>query len=82
MFDWLPSWTPVGGWNHTWTEKEKIQCSRLYFFFHNRKHYSAKSASMMAQMVIYKDKYHGLYYSEEQEQELKKALQTIHSVKA
>jgi hypothetical protein len=35
----------------------------------------------MAQMIIYKDKWH-VHYSEEQEQELKKALQPIHSVKA
>jgi len=35
----------------------------------------------MAQMVIYKDKCH-VQYSEEQEQELQKALQTIHLVKA
>ena len=75
------SWIPVGGWNRTWTEKEKIQCSRLYFFFHDRKQYSEKAASLMAQMVIYKDKCH-VYYSEEQEQELKKALQPIHLVKA
>jgi len=76
-----PSWMPVGGWNRTWTEKEKIQCSRLYFFFHDKKHYSVKTASIMAQMVIYKDKCH-VQYSEEQEQELQKALQTIHLVKA
>jgi hypothetical protein len=35
----------------------------------------------MAQMVIYKDKW-DVHYSEEQEQELKKALQPIHLVKA
>ena len=75
------SWIPVGGWNRTWTEKEKIQCSRLYFFFHDKKHYSEKVSSIMAQMVIYKEKYH-VHYSEEQEQELKKALQPIRLVKA
>ena len=81
MFHWSSSWVPVGGWNRTWTEKEKIQCSRLYFFFHDKKHYSEKTANILAQMVIYKDKCH-VHYSEEQERELKKALQTIHSVKA
>jgi hypothetical protein len=75
------SWIPVGGWNRTWTEKEKVQCSRLYFFFHDKKHYSEKASSIMSQMVIYKDKWH-VHYSEEQEQELKKALQPIHLVKA
>jgi hypothetical protein len=75
------SWIPVGGWNRTWTEKEKVQCSRLYFFFYNKKQYSDKASSIMAQMVIYKDKW-DVHYSEEQEQELKKALQPIHLVKA
>jgi hypothetical protein len=81
MFHWSPTsssvqtWTPEEGWNRTWTEKDKIQCTRLYFFFHHTKHYSSDAASIMAHMMVYKEKCHGLQYSEEQERELMKALQ-------
>lgn len=90
MFNWSPisstvqEWEPEEGWNRTWTVKDKIQCTRLYFFFHTTKHYSAAAASTMAHMMVYKEKYHGLQYSEEQESELQKALQLpiTHSVTA
>lgn len=90
MFTWSPTsttiheWTPEEGWNRTWTEKDKIQCTRLYFFFHTVKQYSESVASTMAHMMVYKEKCHGLYYSEEQELQLQKALQlpTIHSATA
>jgi hypothetical protein len=80
MFYWSPistsiqTWIPEEGWNRTWAEKDKIQCTRLYFFFHNVKHYSSDVASIMAHMMVYKEKCHGLRYSEEQERELAKAL--------
>jgi hypothetical protein len=45
----------------------------LFFFF--KKKYDASQAEILAQMIIYKKKYHGLKYSEEQEA-------SIHSVKA
>jgi CRISPR/Cas system-associated exonuclease Cas4 (RecB family) len=86
MFYWSPletsvqEWTPVGGWNKTWVEKEKIQCTQLYFFL-IKKGYSVCVASSIAQMIIYKEKYH-VSYSEEQEREIKKALSPIHLVKA
>lgn len=81
MFHWSPTsttvqtWMPEEGWNRTWTEKDKIQCTRLYFFFHDVKQYSEEAASIMAHMMVYKEKYHGLQYSEEQECELARALQ-------
>ena len=86
MFSWSPfessiqEWNPVGGWNKTWTEKEKIQCTQLYFFF-VKKGYSNRVASSIAQMIIYKEKLN-VSYSEEQEFEIKKALMPIHLVKA
>lgn len=89
MFIWSPTsssvqeWEPEEGWNRTWTEKDKIQCTRLYFFFHTTKCLSAEVASIMAHMMVYKEKCHGLRYSEEQEAELARALQlssvTTHS---
>ena len=86
MLYWSPiqssvqEWTPEEGWNRTWTEKDKIQCTQLYFFFHHSKKYSSEVASMMAHMMVYKEKCHGLQYSEEQEKELTRALkmQIIH----
>jgi len=90
MFIWSPiqssiqTWEPEEGWNRTWMEKDKIQCTRLYFFFHITKHYSEAASSTMAHMLVYKEKCHGLHYSEEQEAELRKALElpTTHSVTA
>ena len=79
MFHWSPTstsiqtWMPEEGWNQAWTEKDKIQCTRLYFFFHSKK-YSSEVASIMAHMMVYKEKCHGLQYSEEQESELARAL--------
>ena len=86
MFYWSPlessiqEWNPVGGWNKTWTEKEKIQCTQLYFFL-VKKGYSNRVASSIAHMYVYKEKYN-VSYSEDQEREIKKALATIHSVEA
>jgi len=84
MFTWSPAsvlvqtWKPEEGWNQTWSEKDKIQCTRLYFFFHDVKKYSSEASTIMAHMMVYKEKFHGLQYSEEQERELVKALHTIH----
>jgi len=88
MFHWslicttVQTWMPEEGWNRTWTEKDKIQCTRLYFFFHNEKKYSSEAASIMAHMMVYKEKCYGLQYSDQQERELARALQlpavTIH----
>lgn len=86
MFYWSPlessvqEWNPAGGWNKTWTEKEKIQCTQLYFFF-VKKGYSARVASSIAQMYVYKEKYN-VFYSEDQEREIKKALLPIRLVEA
>ncbi len=79
MLYWSPlcsefqEWEPKAGWNATFSELDKLQCMNLFFFF--KKKYDASQAEILAQMIIYKKKYHGLKYSEEQEA-------SIHSVKA
>ena len=80
MIYWSPtsidtySWLPIGGWNNTFSEKDKIQCINLFFFFKNKKGFKDKVAESLAQMVIYKQKYNGLKYSSEQETILVEAL--------
>lgn len=72
-----PSWQPQGGWNTTFSEKDKIQCTNLFFFFKNKKGFKDNMAAILAQMVIYKQKYSGLKYSDEQESILQNALKPI-----
>jgi hypothetical protein len=83
MIYWSPttldtySWTPTGGWNSTFSEKDKIQCTNLFFFFKNKKGFKENMAETLAQMVIYKHKYPGMKYSTEQELQLQDALKPI-----
>ena len=83
MIYWSPtstdtySWTPLGGWNSVFSEKDKIQCTNLFFFFKNKKGFNDTRAESLAQMVIYKQKYNGLKYSDEQETILVDALKPI-----
>ena len=80
MIYWSPtstdtySWTPTGGWNSAFSEKDKIQCTNLFFFFKNKKGFKDTMAESLAQMVIYKQKFNGLKYSDEQETILIEAL--------
>ena len=77
--DTTQEWEPVGGWNASFSEQDKIQCTHLFFFFQNKKGCSAKVANVFAHMVLFKQKYSGLYYSEEQERILKEVLQPVFS---
>ena len=71
------SWEPYSGWNSCFSEKDKIQCTNLFFFFKNKKGFKENVAEVLAQMVIYKQKNSGLRYSEEQEAMLQEALTPI-----
>jgi predicted adenine nucleotide alpha hydrolase (AANH) superfamily ATPase len=77
--DKLENWSPIGGWNSTFSESEKIECTNLFFFFKNKKGFKENTAEILAQMVIYKNKYIGLQYTLEQENILHEALQPIFS---
>ena len=83
MLYWSPTstdtylWTPLGGWNSAFSEKDKIQCINLFFFFKNKKGFKSTNAESLAQMVIYKQKYNGLKYSDEQETILIEALRPV-----
>lgn len=85
MFHWSPtvseveSWEPYGGWNSSFSEKDKIQFTNLFFFLKNKKGFKESLATAIAQMVVYKQKYPGLKYSEEQEAILQNALKPIFS---
>ena len=71
----MEEWEPVGGWNASFSEQERIQSTNLFFFF--KKRYAEKVASSLAIMVIFKQKYHGLQYSEDQEALLLQARRPI-----
>ncbi len=71
------SWEPTGKWNASFSEKDKIQCTNLFFFFKNKKGFKENVAEVLAQMVIYKQKNSGLRYSDEQESMLQEALTPI-----
>lgn len=81
MLYWSPTttkteqWIPKSGWNSSFSEKDKIQCTNLFFFFKDKKGFKENIAEMMSHMVIYKQKYNGLKYSDEQEKILLEALQ-------
>lgn len=83
MIYWTPackeisSWQPQSGWNSSFSEKDKIQCTNLFFFFKNKKGFNDNVSQILAQMVIFKQKYHGLKYSEEQENMLLEALKPV-----
>jgi hypothetical protein len=83
MFYWSPqvtetvSWKPISGWNSSFSEKEKLQCTNLFFFFKNKKGFKENIAESLAHMVIFKQKYNGLQYSKEQEYLLQSALKPV-----
>jgi hypothetical protein len=83
MFYWSPnileleSWNPKSGWNSSFSEKDKIQCINLFFFFKNKKGFKENIAEILSQMVIFKQKYPGLKYSNEQETILSNSLKSI-----
>jgi len=65
--------------NASFSDKEKLQYSQLVGFFMNKKGIKSSIANNMAQMILFKRKYHDLRYSEEQEEQLRTALQPIHT---
>ncbi len=73
----VEQWEPTGKWNASFSEKDKIQCTNLFFFFKNKKGFKENMAEILAQMVIYKQKNNGLRYSDEQEALLQEALTPI-----
>lgn len=83
MLHWNPTsnkaeaWEPKGGWNRAFSEQDKLQATNLYFFFAKKKGYEDHVADVLAHMVLFKQKYPGLRYTEEQEQRLKEALQPL-----
>jgi hypothetical protein len=85
MIHWHPavensnSWSPKSGWNSSFSEKDKLQCTNLFFFFKNKKGFKENIAEILSQMVIYKQKYNHLKYSDEQERILQQALQPVFS---
>ena len=70
------SWTPVGGWNASDSEMDRIQGAALFFFF-QKKGCRDAVAQRLVQMVLFKQRYHGLRYSEEQEAMLQRMIQPI-----
>jgi predicted adenine nucleotide alpha hydrolase (AANH) superfamily ATPase len=83
MIHWTPantetkSLTPLSGWSSSFSEKDKIQYTNLFFFFKNKKGFKDNMAESLAQMVIYKQKYQGMKYSDEQETILTEALKPV-----
>jgi hypothetical protein len=83
MLYWTPtstevtSWKPPSGWNSAFSEKDKIQCTNLFSFFKNKKGFKDNVALILAQMVIFKQKYNHLAYSVEQEEMLREALKPV-----
>jgi hypothetical protein len=80
MMYWNPSsdntisWTPSRGWNVTFSEQDKLQLTNLFFFFKNKKGFKENVADNMAHMLLFKQKYPGLKYSDEQERVLLNAV--------
>jgi hypothetical protein len=70
-------WEPTGGWNRAFSEQDKLQCTTLFFFFKNKKGYKERAAEILAHMVLFKQKYPGLAYNQEQESRLREALQPV-----
>ena len=83
MLYWSPTtsnsitWEPKAGWNNSFSESEKIQYTNLFFFFKDKKGFKENMAETLSQMVIYKNKYPGMKYSDEQEMRLQEALKPV-----
>ncbi len=83
MYHWSPlnttieEWSPKSGWNMSFSSTDKIQCTNLFFFFKNKKGYKENIAESLAHMILFKQKYKGLRYSDEQETILLNALKPV-----
>jgi hypothetical protein len=58
------AWQPKGGWNITYSERDKMDCTDYYMYI--KMIHGEIIAEIISQMIIYKRKYN-LKYSEEQE---------------
>lgn len=79
---WTPamkSWEEYNMNNAPFSDKERLQYSQLMGFLINKKGMKSSIANNMAQMILFKRKYNNLHYSEEQEKQLRTALQPIHT---
>lgn len=77
MLYWSPihniqEWNPE--WNKSFSEQDKMQCTTLYFFF--KRKYKENIAEILANMVVFKQKYH-IMYSPEQEKIIKESLKPV-----
>ena len=83
MIYWNPSlptvqsYEPVAGWNRSFSESDKMKSTNLFFFLCNKKGFSKKSAEILSQMIVFKEKYNDLQYSEEQEQFIANSLKPV-----
>ncbi len=85
MYYWDPTlseitdFTPSNGWNAIFSEKDKITYTNIYFFLTNKKGYKPQIAEIYTQMILFKQKYPHMKYSDEQEGQLQKALKTVYT---
>jgi hypothetical protein len=83
MFNWNPSceeikeWEPQSGWNLIFSEQDKIQCTTFFFFFKNKKGCKNEQAEILSHMILFKQKYKDMKYSDEQERILKEMMKPI-----
>jgi len=73
-------WVPKEGWNAAFSEKDRAYCTTLFNFL--KKQMSEIAANRAAHMIVFKQKYHGLHYSEEQEAFLLKCMKQMHEANA
>lgn len=66
-------------WNPSFSEKDKIMYTNLFFFLKTKKGFTDSIADTYAQMILFKQKYPSLKYNEEQESLLKDALRTVYN---
>ncbi len=83
MFYWNPGvdsieeWNPKSGWDTGFSEQDKLEMTNLFFFFKNKKGFKENTAEILANMVIFKQKYRGMQYTNEQEAYLNEALKPV-----
>lgn len=66
-------WKPRAGWNAAFSNQNREDAEGLFFFFKN-KGIPEERAENLAMMFMFKQIYHGLHYSEEQEAALRSAM--------
>uniref|UniRef100_A0A6C0ILN8 Uncharacterized protein n=1 Tax=viral metagenome TaxID=1070528 RepID=A0A6C0ILN8_9ZZZZ len=74
----INEWTPQEGWNAAFSEQDRAHCTTIFTLL--RKQLSEQASSRAAHMIVFKQKYHGLRYSEEQEAFLSKCMKQTQSI--